>query len=498
MSDKHKETGGNDKIDSYLLGRDIDGLYNYMQGKQGRETLLCNMLEIWSLEKAQGMRTIFYNVFSYEEAIRKYDIIDKIMGVIVHKQELSLPIIQFIEREISVWAMIGWTLTNQWGVRQIEALEAIGSFLKERHYDSGVIAVHEGICKKTFQKELSEALAHGDGYLALKLLAKISDSEQKEVLVKKAKDSIRQVEQRMQGRLYTPTNMEKIGEYYMIVDCWHDRVLYSRELCEIKDWSSLDSNLQHPHSICREKGIYAVENTEAGTVCFYKKKESFVKIGELPVGRRPHRILYDEKREMFWALMGESQEIFGIKVVNASIELPFRQKIEELQSSYVRSMRIIDGRFYIVSGPGNILELSFAKDKFVVEHKYAVPPEYFSMNDMIYFQGYFWISVYQNREYEKMPALLRLPSLNDFGTERCVDLYGTLGMKGIPYFFSWVDGKLCIPEIDTYSRIVLYDAKDGELKVNRVLYDFGKAELSDIVYSHRNDIDVREYILGTM
>lgn len=493
MSFEHKEAGTAGRIDRYLASGDIDGLYHYMQGKEMQEPVLCKMLEIWSLEKVWENKTIFCNVFSYKEAVAKYDTISRIMELIAYKGEISLLVVQFIDREVSIWAMLIWVLTRWYGMRQIEVLDTIISFLKDHHYAPGKITILEENYKKNLQEDLSEALAHQDGYLALRLLAKLSDSEQKAALVTEAENDIRKVEQRIQGRLYTPTSLEKIQDTYFIVDCWHHRVLYSQELCDIQDWRVLDADVKHPHSICRAKGIYAVENTEAGSICFYKEEELFVKIGEIPAGKRPHRLLYDERREMFWVLTGESQEIYGIRIGNECIELCFHQKLEELQSSYVRSMRIINDRFYIVSGPGYILELSFVEDKFLVEHKYDVPEEYFSMNDIIYFQGFFWISVYQNRGWELKPALLRLPSLYDFGTERCVDMYDSLGMKGIPYFFSWMDGKLCIPEIDTYSRIVLYDADDGELKVNRVLYDFGKAELSDIVYNHRYDIEVREY-----
>lgn len=515
MSGEHKETSEIDIIDGYLKIQNIDALYRYMQGQENQEPALCGMLEIWSLEKTREERTIFWNVFSYKDAIEKYSMIDQIMKLIICEAELSLPIIQFIDKEISVWAMLAWALMKQLGMRQIEVLEAISNFLKERHCDSGKISVVEAVYMESLQKELYEALIHQDGYLAKKLLVKIPDSESKAVLLKEAEDKITQVEQKIQGRLCTPTVMEKIGEYYMIVDCWHSRVLYARELCDIKDWNVLDADLQHPHSICQGKGIYAVENTEDGSLCFYKEKESFVKIDQFPAGKRPHRLLYDEKREMFWALAGESQEIYGIKCpeegpaeggrrpegtyrTDGRMELCFQQKIKELQSTYVRSMSIIGDRFYIVSGPGYILELSFTDDKFLVENTYTVPEEYFSMNDITYFHGYFWISVYQNSERKDNPALLRLPSLKDFGTGNCVNLYDTLGMKGIPYFFSWVDGKLCIPEIDTYSRIVLYDADNGELKVNKVLYDFGEPELSDIVHKHKNDKEIREYVLESM
>lgn len=493
MYSEHKEAGTTGRIDRYLASRDIDGLYHYMQGKEAQEPILYYMLETWSLEKTRGEPIIFFDVFSYQDAISKYEMVERIMDRIIHREKLSWSFLSYIDKNISIWAMLLWVLTRHQGVRKLEALEAIGSFLKEQHYSSGEIKVLEAVFMENLQGDLSEARAHQDGYLMVKLLEKLPDTGQKSVLIEEAENYIRKTEQEIQGRLYTPTVMEKIGEYYMIVDCWHDRVLCSRELCDIRDWEVLDSQLWHPHSICWGKELYAVENTEFGTVCFYKRVENFVRIAELAVGKRPHRLLYDEERDIFWVLGGKSQEIYGIRLAGTCIELCFKQKIEELQSSYVRSMRIINGKFYIVSGPGYILELSFTEDRFLVENKYAVSEEYFSMNDIIYFQGFFWISVYLNRGWELKPALLRLPSLNDFGTERCVDLYDTLGMKGVPYFFSWVDGKLCIPEIDTYSRIVLYDADDGELKVNRVLYDFGKAELSDVIYYHKNDIFIRDY-----
>lgn len=146
---------------------------------------------------------------------------------------------------------------------------------------------------------------------------------------------------------------------------------------------------------------------------------------------------------------------------------------------------MIDDKFYIVSGPGYILQLTFEDDKFAVEKKYQVPEEYCGMNDIMFLEGYFWITVYQDHEDKVKPALLKTSSLDNLKTGQFKDMYDSLGMKGVPYFFSWVDGRICIPEIDTYNRVVLYDVEQGELKIARVLYDFGKALPEDNIFNKR-------------
>lgn len=298
---------------------------------------------------------------------------------------------------------------------------------------------------------------------------------------------IRKIERVIEGRLYTPTCMEKIGDNYMIVDCWHDRVIYSDHLVDIKEWNVLDNILWHPHSICEGRGIYATENTERDGVCFYKNELGrFVKIDEIILGKRPHRIVYDKDRDIFWVLSGKTQELYGIKSVNDHMEQCYKLTMEALQFEYARSMRMLHNKFYIVSAHGIIAELAFENGSFMCENTYVVPSKYCGMNDIIFFEGHFWISVYTSDSNEISPALLKVRSLEDFATGKYEDLYDVLGMKGVPYFFSVIDKKLCIPEIDTYSRIVLYDMNDGELRVSKVLYDFGEPKKEDALYDSRH------------
>lgn len=472
-------------VDKYLEKKDIDGLYKLILESGSGWVYLNNMLEIWSLEKAREDRNIFWDVCSAKEALHKYQVIDKVIRQILAGEHLPEEVVQFVRQEISVWVLMVWTLTMCVGIKQIEVMEAFREFLDKYQYDDKQKQALEAVYPDVIIRTAHVLLDQGDGYTTRKVLAKLPCKENIEDLLERADRLIEKVEQTIQYRLNTVTNVEKIGSTYFMVDCWHDRVLYAERLGDIEEWNILDRNLYHPHSICEGKGIYAIENTENGSVCFYIRNNTFQKVGEIEAGKRPHRLIYDKVRDIFWVMAGESQEIYGIRVINNSIMLCFRQKIEELYSTYVRSIRMIDDKFYIVSGPGYILQLIFEDDKFVVEKKYQVPGEYCGMNDIMFLEGYFWITVYQDYEDKVKPALLKTSSLDNLKTGQFKDMYDSLGMKGVPYFFSWVDGRICIPEIDTYNRVVLYDVEQGELKIARVLYDFGKALPEDNIFNKR-------------
>lgn len=76
--------------------------------------------------------------------------------------------------------------------------------------------------------------------------------EQKEHLVKENSTTYEWKEQ-----LYTPTHIEKIDECYFIVDCWHQRVIYSSNLTEpIINWNTLSDTLGNPHSISSDGNVF--------------------------------------------------------------------------------------------------------------------------------------------------------------------------------------------------------------------------------------------------
>ena len=45
--------------------------------------------------------------------------------------------------------------------------------------------------------------------------------------------------------LYTPTQFQKIGNKYFIIDCWHHRILYSSEMdAPVSGWRILTSDVR--------------------------------------------------------------------------------------------------------------------------------------------------------------------------------------------------------------------------------------------------------------
>ncbi len=468
-------------IDFCLKSRNIREGYEYVASGGASNDVVDYMLETWSIEESHGEKTILWNVYSYQELYLKWQKIDNAVRLILQKAELTPDMQEFVEKEVSVWAVLVWVLkTGLDQIQQTTDLDTLIGYWKNHNLEK--VQILETIYMENISNIVTESISRGFFYLAKKY-AKKAGMEAGEIIER----GIRKIEREIEGRLYTPTCMQKIGNNYMIADCWHDRVIYSEHLVDIREWNVLDNNLWHPHSVCEGRGIYATENTEKGSVCFYKNELGrFVKIDEIFLGNRPHRVVYDEDRDMFWVLVGNTPELYGIKPVNDHMEQCYQLGSGILQFEYARSMRMIHNKFYIVSTGGIIEELAFENGEFMFENTYTVPSKYCRMNDMIFLDGYFWISVYGS-DSGASPALLKIRSLEDFATGEYEDVYDELGMKGIPYFFSVIDKKMCIPEIDTYSRIVLYDVQDGELRVSRVLYDFGKPKREDILYDNRHE-----------
>lgn len=476
------------KVNVFLGQGDICGLQEYIRETTGDFSPLDVMLVIWELEKTKSENTIFCNVFSYSDAIRKYKVIANVLQFIVKKQEITPSLESFIQNEISVWAVLIWVLGTMQGIDQIHAFETILCFWKSHGYkDQNVI---ETAYLENVQSLLGEAARNEEWYLAFHLQKRLpGDSGGNRELSKKISAGIKRIKDNIKSRLFTPTCMESINGKYMIVDCWHDRIIYAEQLVGIKEWEVLDDNLRFPHSICYGSGIYVTENTESGSLCFYRETQNgLCKIDELfHVGERPHRVLYDEARKVFWGLAGDSQELFGIKLINGTAELFYRHKIKEVPPIYMRGMRLIEDSLYIVCGAGAcIIKLVCSGDDFTVQKIYPAPDACYGMNDIIFIGGYFYISVYQDNRGDIRPALIKIKDLDYFAAGEYENIYYKLQMKGVPYYFSWIDGKLCIPEIDTWSRIVLYDIVDNELRPNQVLYDCGQATGEDIQYMMRH------------
>lgn len=274
--------------------------------------------------------------------------------------------------------------------------------------------------------------------------------------------------------LYTPTYITKIDGLYFIVDCWHHRIIYSHDLKQsIPDWKVLDDTLAGPHSIASDGEIYVADDTDHGEICIYKKADGvFSKTQTIyGLGFRPHKCVYDQNKKWFYVLLSESCEIAILKNNHGRAEIEAILKAE-IDTYYARSIQIIDGRLFIVCRTGYICQLEVDRCGVKILSQYKMPDKYAGMNDITKIGSAYYLSVYTDLEGENVSKIVRTNSLEDL--EGLEDVTEKLEIKGVPYFFSTIDGRCCISEIDNYSGISSLLPDGEELSERKELFAFSQ------------------------
>ncbi|MDH3639593.1 MAG: hypothetical protein OES09_14195 [Gammaproteobacteria bacterium] len=267
------------------------------------------------------------------------------------------------------------------------------------------------------------------------------------------------------NRLYLPTLIEKIGDEYFIVDSYNNRVLYSDVLhAPIPAWKVLDDALSRPHSIASDGRWYLVDDTDADRVNVYTKRDGeFVAAERIAdIGRRPHRVLYDEVTQAFFVLASESQQITKLKAGTAGVVVEHTRHLSFLNGAYTRSMTIIDNQMFFVSGPGAVVVVDHTSGRYEILETIPVPRRYRSMNDIARIGGSYYLTATMNR-------MARCDSLAALKEDRCESVYEQYGLRGNPYYFSRFDGRYYVGEVAGRDAILVFEADAGELRLVEVL-----------------------------
>ena len=284
-------------------------------------------------------------------------------------------------------------------------------------------------------------------------------------------------------RLYTPTNIQKFDNQYFIVDCWHHRVIYNDNLAEpIKNWKTMCDDLYSPHCIVSNGKFLLVDDTGNNALkCFQKSDNAFQAIQTITgVGKKPQKIVYDGNCERFYGISSESGQVFVLRSVDNSIVVEKLLTLDYLANSYVRSLSLIDDLLYFVSGPGKILAVNCEDMSFSLVKSYDVPFELRGMNDIAKIGSYYYISVYQDGSMEIRPKLIRTKDLSNLTDGSYEDIYNTLDIKGVPYYFSLIDDRIFLTEIDSYSAIISFQLRNDQFFDIQIHYDIGGPTESSI------------------
>lgn len=183
-----------------------------------------------------------------------------------------------------------------------------------------------------------------------------------------------------EDRLYVPTMIQKCGDTYFIVDCWNSRILYADHCSKnLNDWNVLqDDAYLGGHTVASDGELYVFDNTDMNQILVYKKVDEELCLYQTIEGieSRPHYVLYNAENQTFYVIGSTSGIVYSFKNQNGELTLTDQCQLTEIQDSYVRSINIIDGDLYTVSGPGKIFQYEITDSSFELKRGYGVPECY--------------------------------------------------------------------------------------------------------------------------
>lgn len=244
--------------------------------------------------------------------------------------------------------------------------------------------------------------------------------------------------------LKVPTQITKIGDTYFIVDCYHDQVIYSRDLLRpLPEWKVLTKSVKQPHTIASDGSVYLVDDTENNRILVFEKVSGRLTHTQTlnSIGNRPHYIVYDTITATFYAWSSLTGEMYLLKRQPGTNQVYIEKicRIDELSGIYIRSFTILGDHIYFPSGNNAYITVA-DKNTFQVVQRYPVDSSIAGMAQIVKIQDYYYITVSTNIHYEQHTAtLLRTTDLNTLATGGYEDVFQHFGESGTPYYISQFD-----------------------------------------------------------
>ncbi|MBO4242569.1 MAG: hypothetical protein J5883_04755 [Clostridiales bacterium] len=257
--------------------------------------------------------------------------------------------------------------------------------------------------------------------------------------------------------LSVPTYITKVDDVWFIVDCYHNRVLYTDELGKpLNQWYIMTDKVTYPHTIASDGTVYLIDDTENNRVRVYEKHEGvFINTQVIDdIGSRPHFSVYDPVSDTFYVLSSGTGELYCFRRMPDStrVYLTEVRKVEQLSDIYVRSFTIIGGDIYFVSGVSptgakpQVLVCDLAT--LNVKKTYDVPDAFAGMVQIMPIEDAFYITVSTditgNQDYA---TIIRTPTLEALSKGQYEDIYSEYFIGGgTPYNISKVDDTYFLTE----------------------------------------------------
>lgn len=286
--------------------------------------------------------------------------------------------------------------------------------------------------------------------------------------------------------LNVATYITKVDETYFIADCYHNQIIYNKNLTDpLNQWNVLTDEVHYAHTIASDGVMFLVDDTENNRLLVFQKiQDSYVHTQTLEnIGMRPHFVQYDAKNQMFLAWSSITGEMYFIKRTDASNQNGYYSlyiekilKIDALYGVYVRSFTVIEDEFYFVSGHNNqkILKavIDDSGDGFEILAEYPVADQIAGMVQLIKIGKFYYITVStDNQENQDFATILRTDNLEKLVDATYEELYAQFGVsRGTPYYITEIDGRYYMAHHRTNENIIAFDINEDQIEHVEVLY----------------------------
>jgi hypothetical protein len=294
-------------------------------------------------------------------------------------------------------------------------------------------------------------------------------------------------------RLYSPTFMQKIDGKWIIVDCWHSRIIWNTRLDkDLTHWHTLESAYSAHDVAFDGRKYWVTEDSEHRAVVFYTFSNGAfheaARLGNL--GTRPHHLAYDSKSDSFLLLAATSGDMWRIRMQDGQSSIVHHTKLSFAQPEKpgfeIRSFARHDGHFYFVSSIATQkIYVTSDDDNYRVVQTIDVPKPFVDMQDLYFFpDGRVFITAWPDSA-----ALVN--QIQDVTTAE--NVLARLGFRGSPYDVSPYAGNFIIPEIGPMNGVELWRYANGRLSKIRDLTSFSAPHQSDVAKKARIHFDVASH-----
>lgn len=267
--------------------------------------------------------------------------------------------------------------------------------------------------------------------------------------------------------------INKIGDYYFINDCWHHRIIYNSNMSDIiEKWNTLTDDIIGGHSIASDGEVYLCDDTDGSKIRVFKIIDNIFKETQIfdNITGRPHFVKYDENTNSFYVVSSLEGKIYILKNNNGKVEITNIKLVSEISNAYTRSLNIIDGYMYLISGGGYIRKINYIDGSFEVIQSYKVSDNMIGMNFIEKIGDYFYLSSYTNSNGTIAPMFIRTQNLSELINENYEDLYNLFGFEGAPYYISKFDNKYFVTEADMTSSIKSFEVNNNQISNIKTYY----------------------------